>query len=67
VKAKIASSPGRNYLKRIVREIFRRMKGDFHTSVDLIFIAQKEMKDLDYHRLEKEFRKALQKYLHESA
>jgi ribonuclease P protein component len=61
VKAKIGSAPKRNYMKRIVREAFRRM--DFQTPVDLIFIAEKDMNDLDYHRFEAEFRKALQKYL----
>jgi ribonuclease P protein component len=67
VKAKIGAAPHRNYLKRIVREVFRRLKNDFRTPLDVIFIAQKEMKDLDYQRFEVEFRTALQKYLHEPA
>jgi len=65
VKAKIASAPRRNYLKRIVREVFRRLKNEMRTPIDVILIAQKEMKDLDYHRFETEFRKALGKQLHE--
>lgn len=52
-------------MKRIVREVFRRMKDEFRVPLDLIFIAQKAMSDLDYHQLEIEFRKALQKHLHE--
>lgn len=63
VKAKIGSATRRNYIKRIVREAFRRMKYEFQEPGDLIFIAEKGMSELDYHQFEKEFRKVLKKYL----
>jgi ribonuclease P protein component len=63
VKAKIGTAVRRNYLKRITREAFRRMKLDFREPLDLIFIAEKAMNDLDYDQFLGEFAKALRRYL----
>ena len=60
VKARIGPATRRNYIKRIVREVFRKMKLEFRTPLDLIFIAEKGMRELEYERFEIEFRKALQ-------
>jgi ribonuclease P protein component len=63
VRAKIGKAPRRNYIKRIVRETFRKMKGEFVQPVDLVFIAEKAILELDYSQFAAEFRKALTKYL----
>jgi ribonuclease P protein component len=63
VKAKIGSSVRRNYIKRMVRETFRKMKHDFRQPVDLIFIAEKEILDLTCSGFQQEFRKVLSVYL----
>ena len=63
VKAKIGTAVRRNYLKRITREAFRRIKLDFREPVDLIFIAEKAMNGLDYDQFQREFAMALRKYL----
>jgi len=49
-------------MKRIVREAFRRMKGDFCQPLDLVFIAEKPMSNLKYRQLEEALRKALVEY-----
>jgi ribonuclease P protein component len=63
VKAKIGSSVRRNYIKRMVRETFRKMKQEFRQPVDLIFIADKEILDLTCFDFQLEFRKVLSGYL----
>ena len=63
IKAKLGNAPKRNYMKRIVREAFRKMKPDFSSTPDVIFIAEKDMTELNYHQLEAEFRKALARFL----
>jgi ribonuclease P protein component len=62
VRAKIGTAVKRNYIKRIVREVFRRMKEDLREPVDVIFIAEKEMAELKYGEFQTEFQKALRKY-----
>jgi ribonuclease P protein component len=62
VKAKIGSAVRRNYIKRMVRETFRKMKREFRP-VDLIFIAEKSILDLKCATFEQEFRKVLSRYL----
>jgi len=59
VKAKIGSAVRRNYIKRMVRETFRKMKHEFHRPVDLIFIAEKQILDLKCSEFEQELRKVL--------
>jgi len=63
VKAKIGSSTRRNYIKRMVRETFRKMKNEFRQPVDLIFIAEKEILDLTCSDFQQAFRKVLAVYL----
>ena len=63
VKAKIGKASRRNYVKRIAREVFRRMKSDFRQPVDLIFIAEKPILELGYSEFAAEFRKVLKNRL----
>jgi ribonuclease P protein component len=63
VKAKIGSAVKRNYIKRMVREAFRKMKADFREPVDLIFIAEKEILNLRGSEFEQEFRAVVSRYL----
>ncbi len=63
VKAKIGSAVKRNYIKRMVRETFRRMKTEFRRPVDLIFIAEKEILNIKGVQFEEEFRKVVAQYL----
>ena len=63
VKAKIGSAVRRNYIKRMVRETFRKMKHEFRQPVDLIFIAEKEILDLKCLEFRQEFRKVLSRHL----
>jgi ribonuclease P protein component len=63
VKAKLGTAVRRNYIKRIVREVFRKMKNDFQQPVDLVFIAEKPMIQLHYKELQEFLRNSLQKYL----
>jgi ribonuclease P protein component len=63
VKAKIGSAVRRNYIKRMVRETFRRMKQEFRQPVDLIFIAEKEVLDLKCSEFQQEFQNVLSGYL----
>ena len=63
VKAKIGNAARRNYIKRIVREVFRKKKKEFRRSVDLIFIAEKQMAAKKYSEFKLEFESALEKFL----
>ncbi len=59
VRAKLGPAFKRNYIKRVVREAFRKMKTEFRQPVDLIFIAEKGILELNYTQVVNEFRKAL--------
>jgi ribonuclease P protein component len=63
VQSKIGSAVQRNYIKRIVREVFRKLKEDFREHVDIVFIAGKQMVKTGYTELNEEFHKSLQRYL----
>lgn len=63
VKAKIGSAAKRNYIKRMARETFRRMKSDFRSPVDLIFIAEKDILKLKGQEFADEFRDMVAQYL----
>ena len=63
VRSRIGNAVRRNYIKRIVREAFRRKKGDFTRSIDLIFIAEKGSAELKYAMLTQEFEQAVSRYL----
>lgn len=63
VKAQIGTSIRRNYIKRIVREYFRRIKSRFRQPSDLILIAERPMVNLGYRQLVSELESALQNFL----
>jgi len=63
VQSKIGSAVQRNYIKRIVRDTFRKMKDGFRIPVDIIFIAGKPLVGAGYQEFSEEFRKSLQRYL----
>lgn len=63
VKARIASAVRRNYIKRIVRESFRKMKGELSGAIDIIFIAKAGMTQLSHSELDVQLRRTLKKYL----
>lgn len=63
VQSKIGPAVRRNYIKRIVRDVFRKNKDSFRESVDIIFIAGKNLVNTSYREFCEEFKKSLQKYL----
>jgi ribonuclease P protein component len=63
VKARIGTAIRRNYIKRIVREVFRRIKKDLREPIDLIFIADKRLLELSYGQFRSEFENALHRLL----
>ena len=63
VKAKIGTAVKRNYIKRMVRETFRKMKVEFSKAVDLILIAEKDIVTVKRAEFEEEFRKVVARYL----
>jgi ribonuclease P protein component len=63
VKARIGTAARRNYIKRIVRESFRRLKCEISRPVDVIFIAREGMAPLKFGELDLELRAALKKVL----
>lgn len=63
VKARVGTAARRNYIKRIVRESFRRFKGEMSRSLDIIFIAREGMTQLKFAALDAELRGALKKDL----
>lgn len=63
VKARIGTAARRNYIKRIVRESFRKLKCDILRPVDMIFIAREGMARLKFGELDAELRVALKKVL----
>ena len=63
IKAKIGTAVKRNYIKRMVRESFRKLKTEFRLPVDLIFIAEKDIVNVRTAEFRQEFRKAVMRYL----
>jgi ribonuclease P protein component len=63
VRARIGTSVRRNYIKRIVREVFRKIEGDLRQGMDMIFIAEKMAVGMKYAELESGLRSALKRYL----
>lgn len=60
VTKKVSSAVGRNRVKRLVREVFRRNRSLFPEGHDVVFVARAGAADLDYHRVLDEARGALQ-------
>jgi ribonuclease P protein component len=63
VQSKVGSAVRRNYIKRIVRDVFRKIKDSFREPVDIIFIAGKNLVNTRYQEFSEEFKKSLQRYL----
>ena len=58
VTKKIAGSVGRNRIKRVLREVFRRNRDLFPAGCDLVIIAKSGALELDYEDARGELRKA---------
>lgn len=57
VSKKVANSVKRNRLKRITREVFRKMRDLFPENSDVVVIPKKEAGDLGYHDLVDELKR----------
>lgn len=63
VGAKVADSPGRNRVKRLIREFFRLNKGSFPESSDVLISVKTVENIKGYGDLEEEFKKVLMRLL----
>lgn len=61
VKARIGTAVRRNRIKRIVREVFRRIKEESPETLDLVFIAEKGLREIQFRSFEAEFQKVWKK------
>ncbi len=61
VKARIGTAVRRNRIKRIVREVFRRIKDESTEALDLVFIAEKGLREIQFKSFETEFYKIWKK------
>ena len=60
ISNKVGNSPERHYLKRCIKEVFRKNKNLFNKQ-DVVLIAKPEMNGLDYHQIYKEIIRILGK------
>src|SRR5580765_2462152 len=60
VRRKIGTAVTRNKLKRMAREVFRRMKDDFRQSLDIVLVVEKAMAEIRMVQFEIVFRESLQ-------
>ena len=67
VTKKVGTAVQRNRIKRVVREVFRRNRGLFPGSHDVVFIAKRGANDIDYRSLLNELRRAAKKLHAEAA
>jgi ribonuclease P protein component len=58
VTRRTASAVGRNRVKRLVREVFRRRRELFPTGCELVLVARAGSQGLDYAALERELAEA---------
>jgi len=58
VTRKVANAVGRNRIKRLVREVFRRHRAWFPAALDFVFIARTGAAELDYESVREEVRAA---------
>ena len=61
VTKKVGTAVQRNRIKRVVREVFRRNRQLFPPSHDVVFIAKREARGIDYDSLLGELRRAARK------
>lgn len=61
VSARVADSPGRNRVKRLIREFYRLNKGSFPDSSDILISVKTVDNIKGYRDLEEEFRKVLRR------
>ncbi len=55
ISKKIGKSNERNYIKRVLREIFRKNKNNFKKQSYIVVIPRKSIKDKKYVDIEKDF------------
>jgi ribonuclease P protein component len=63
VRAKIGTAVRRNRIKRMVREVFRKVKNDALESLDLVFVAEKTLRDAKFNLFETEFHRVWKKLI----
>jgi ribonuclease P protein component len=62
VSKKVGGAVQRNYVKRLVREAFRRHKTLFPKGLDLVFVAKRAAVDASYERVAGEIEKLCARY-----
>ena len=61
VGTKVGKAVHRNRIRRRLREIYRLHEPEFQTGYDIVIVARMRAAGADYHRLERELLRSLQK------
>lgn len=64
---KVGNAVQRNRIKRVVREVFRRNRQLFPASHDIVFIAKREAKGINYEALLTDLHRAARKLQREAS
>lgn len=59
VNKRIGKAVKRNYIKRVIREIFREWQDELKKEYDYVVIARKPTAEMDYHEMKKSLRHVL--------